>query len=92
MPELDSVFEKTKLNNQDSMRHGGLCSYNAVRNLHTWPQLQSYVDFLKTHIDIYWKELNYDLNRQPQIFEMWANIYKHGSFIDIHNHSPIQLP
>ncbi len=91
MPKLDSVFEQTKLNNQDSMRYDGLCSYNVVRDMHRWPELTPYVDFLNHHLQLYWKELNYDTSRPPSIFEMWANVYKQGSFIDAHNHSPITI-
>lgn len=88
IPKLDSVFEKTKLNNQGSMR-GGLCSYNAVRDLHSWPELSPYIDFLNKHLPIYWKELGY--KKEPVIAEMWANKYSQGSFIDTHNHSPITV-
>lgn len=88
IPRLDSVFEKTKTNNQGSMR-GGLCSYNAVRDLQHWPELKPYIDFLQEHAEIYWKELGY--KKEPKISEMWANKYSPGSFIDIHNHSPIAI-
>lgn len=91
IPKLDAVFEKTRLNNQDSMRNDGLCSYNAVRDLHYWPELEHYIAFLKTHLDIYWKELNYDPSKPPNIVGMWANKYGPGSFIDLHNHSPITI-
>ncbi len=89
--KLPDVFAKTKINNQDSMRNDGLCSYNAVRDMHKWPELTPYVNFLNHHLPIYWKELNYDINRCPSIFEMWANVYNPGSFIDAHNHSPITV-
>lgn len=92
IPKLNDVFEKTKLNNQDSMRNGGLCSYNVVRELHrTIPELSSYISFLKHHLAIYWKELNYDNKKNPFILDVWANTYKTGSFIDMHNHSPIAI-
>ena len=91
IPKLTDVFEKTRLNNQDSMRNKGLCSYNAVRDLQSWSELTHYVSFLKEHLNIYWKELNYDPDRGPGIAEMWANCYEPGSFIDIHNHSPITI-
>lgn len=88
IPKLDSVFEKTKSNNQGSMR-GGLCSYNAVRDLQNWSELKHYIDFLQEHLLIYWKELGY--RKEPKIAEMWANKYTPGSFIDTHNHSPVAV-
>ena len=91
IPKLNPVFEKTKLNNQDSMRNNGLCSYNTVRDLHTWNELSQYTTFLNQHLLTYWNELNYDMKRQPTIFEMWANVYNEGDFIDFHNHSPIAI-
>jgi len=91
LPKLESVFEKTKLNNQDSMRGGGLCSYNAVRDIQHWPELKTFIDWIQPHIELYWKELGYDINRKPVIFEMWANRYDQGAFIDLHNHSPITI-
>lgn len=91
IPKLNEVFEKTKSNNQYSMRYDGLCSYNVVRNLNQWDELQPYMSFLKEHLDIYWKELGYNQRCKPNIVEMWANMYKQGSFIDAHNHSPIAI-
>ena len=88
IPKLEPIFEKTKLNNQGSMR-GGLCSYNVARDLHHWPELKQYVSFLKTHISLYWNELGY--GDTPKITEMWANKYPPHSFIDTHNHSPIPI-
>jgi len=91
LPKLTTVFEKTQLNNQDSMRNNGLCSYNVVRDMHTWIEATPFVTFLKEHLNIYWQELNYDIARNPVIHEMWANRYQQGSFIDMHNHSPITI-
>ena len=88
IPKLEPIFEKTKLNNQGSMR-GGLCSYNVARDLHHWPELKQYVSFLKTHISLYWNELGY--GDTPKITETWANQYPPDSFIDTHNHSPIPI-
>jgi uncharacterized protein (TIGR02466 family) len=90
LPKLESVFNATVSNNQGSMR-GGLCSYNVVRDLHLWPELYPYVNFLNAHLPVYWKELGYNSMIPPKIFEMWANKYTPHSFIDTHNHSPIPI-
>ena len=91
IPKLETVFKETKLNNQFSMRYDSLCSYNVIRNLHLWEELQPYVSFLNHHLEIYWKELRYNPQCRPNVIEMWANEYKYGSFIDAHNHSPIAI-
>jgi uncharacterized protein (TIGR02466 family) len=91
LPLLDSIFEKTKKNNQGSMREEGLCSYNAVRNLHTWPELQPLVKFIEYHYLQYWEKLAYSKEIKPKLIEMWANKYPNGAFIDWHNHSPIAI-
>jgi uncharacterized protein (TIGR02466 family) len=86
---LDDSFEKTLTNNQGSMRNSGLCSYNTSRELHKNIAFSPIVDIINYHVDIFWKELDY--NYSPFIQEMWANKYVSGSFIDIHNHAPIPL-
>jgi len=91
IPKLNEVFNQTKLNNQYSMRNNGLCSYNVVRDLFKWNDMQPYVEFLDQHLNIYWKELGYTSQRKPNIVEMWANVYEKNSFIDTHNHSPITI-
>lgn len=88
-PWLDESYEKTLTNNQGSIRNNGLCSYNASRELHKNTVFSPVVDIINYHVNIYWKELNY--NYVPFIQEMWTNKYPPGSFIDLHNHAPIPL-
>jgi uncharacterized protein (TIGR02466 family) len=88
-PRLDEVWDQTNSNNQGSMRAGGLCSYNAVRDLHNWPETVDFCDFLNQHLEIYWKELDY--HGHPRIIEMWANRYTAGSWIEAHSHSPVVM-
>jgi uncharacterized protein (TIGR02466 family) len=89
--KLIDIFDATTENNQKSMRNNGLCSYNAVRDLHLWPELTSYTDFLTEHVKVYWSELKFDSARSPKILDTWANIYCKDSFIDSHNHSPVAI-
>jgi len=89
--KLDEWLEKTKSNNQESMRNTGLCSYNIKRDMHTWPELKEIVEFIEYHSRIYWKEIGYKDSMKPGIYEMWVNRYPPGSFIDYHNHSPIHM-
>lgn len=91
LPKINSLFDITKENNQTSMRGEGICSYNAKRDLNLDPEFKTIVEFINAHSQQYWKELGYDNSMRPEVYEMWANIYKHGSFIETHNHSPIHL-
>ena len=91
IPLLHEVFEKTKTNNQGSMRGSGLCSYNSVRNLHTWQETKLLSEFIDYHSNQYWKQLGYNKEIVPKLIEMWANKYPRESFIDWHNHSPISI-
>lgn len=81
-------FDKTLLNNQGSMRGNGICSYVDRRDLHLLPEFKTVVDFITDQAIIYWQELNYDTVYTPKIEEMWYNVYKKDSFIDLHNHAP----
>jgi len=80
-------------NNYKSMRDGSLCIYNIVKNLHSYEETLEFRQAIDYHIQIYWKELGYDLKylNNIKLFQMWSNIYKKDSFIDIHNHSPAIL-
>jgi uncharacterized protein (TIGR02466 family) len=84
-------FDKTLENNQGSMRGEGICSYVERRDLHELDIFAPVVKFIQTHVLTYWRELNYDPAYNPKIEEMWYNIYKEGSFIDLHNHAPRTL-
>jgi uncharacterized protein (TIGR02466 family) len=91
LPKLQECYERTTEFNQGSMRGDGLCSYNVMRDLQTWPEMQPLVEFINAHAELYWQALGYDANMRPGVFEMWSNIYKHDSFIDAHTHAPIHL-
>lgn len=73
------------------MRGDGICSYNVKRDLHLDLAFSSLVEFINKHAQLYWKALNYNNAMRPEVYEMWTNIYKHESFIEMHNHSPIHL-
>jgi uncharacterized protein (TIGR02466 family) len=90
IPNLGNIFDRTKDNNQVSMREKGLCSYNEERNLHLSNETTELVNFINHHARIFWKELEYT-GKNINIMEMWANLYPPGSFIDLHNHSPVPL-
>jgi uncharacterized protein (TIGR02466 family) len=91
MPKLNAWFAKTKNDNQGSMRNHGLCSYNVKRDMHTWPELSELVEFINNSAYEYWQSLGYKKDMRPGVYEMWANKYPPGSFIDYHNHSPIHM-
>jgi|688.fasta_scaffold279702_2 uncharacterized protein (TIGR02466 family) len=95
--DLDSIvdnlyniidFESVKSNNQGSMRGEGVCTYVDRRDLHTLPEFEEIKLFIEHHAAIYWKDIGYDAYFKPKVIEMWCNIYKSDSFIDLHNHAP----
>jgi uncharacterized protein (TIGR02466 family) len=88
---LATAYNKAEINNQGSMRGEGLCSYNVVRKLHNHDEFKSLAQFIETHANTYWQDLNYTAHKQPRVFEMWTNVYKKDAFIDTHSHSPIQI-
>jgi len=90
LPQLEPVFEKTKQNNQGSMQQNGLCSYNVARDLHTWPVLHDYTEWLKQEIKECWKYFDY-VEGGDLLYDMWANKYPPGSFIAAHNHAPLTV-
>jgi uncharacterized protein (TIGR02466 family) len=91
LPKLQEVHNKTTEFNQGSMRGNGLCSYNVMRDLHNWPELQPLVKFVNDHAWLYWQALGYDLTQRPGVYEMWSNVYKQDSFIEAHTHAPIHM-
>jgi uncharacterized protein (TIGR02466 family) len=84
-------FENIKNNNQGSMRGEGVCSYVDRRDLHELPQFQKLKSFIENHAKIYWQQLGYNEYYNPKVIEMWCNIYRNESFIDLHNHAPRTL-
>jgi uncharacterized protein (TIGR02466 family) len=91
LPKINLLFDTTKINNQTSMRGEGICSYNIKRDLHLDPTFKILVEFVNEHAQLYWKELGYNQAMRPEVYEMWTNIYKQDSFIEMHNHSPIHM-
>lgn len=91
LPKINSMFVDTKNNNQTSMRGDGICSYNIKRDLNLDPLFKPVADFVNEHSQIYWEALGYDVSMRPEVYEMWTNIYKQDSFIEMHNHSPIHM-
>lgn len=84
--EID--IDNVKKNNQGSMRGDGICSYVDKRDLHMSEQFQPLKKFIEDHAKVYWHEIGYNNYYTPKVIEMWANVYKKDSFIDIHNHAP----
>lgn len=87
-PFIDEFYGLAVQNNQGSMRGEGVCSYVAKRDLHKLDQFKPVVDFIEKHCAIYYKELGYSDAYKVRIEDMWFNVYKQDSFIDIHNHAP----
>jgi uncharacterized protein (TIGR02466 family) len=88
---LEGCWKSAEENNQQHMRGNGVCTYNTARELNNTQELRKIKSFINEHAEIFWKELGYSDKQKPSVFEMWTNRYKTGSFIDMHNHSPIQL-
>ena len=87
---LEQSFDSITCN-QGFMRNNSICTYNEDRELHKWPELKSYADFISNEVNNYWKELGLDSTRPPMLYEMWANKYGKDSYIDEHNHIPIPI-
>jgi uncharacterized protein (TIGR02466 family) len=91
LPMINSNYNHSLENNQGSMRGQGVCSYVSKRDLHKLQEFKKVVDFIETHAKIYHKKLNFSDAYVPKVCEMWFNVYKEGSFIDVHNHAPIDM-
>lgn len=87
LPMLPTALD----NNQSSMRGNGICSYNVLRDLNKLSELKPLIEFINEQAQVYWTALNYDASMRPEVYEMWANIYKQGSFIESHTHAPIHM-
>lgn len=61
------------------------------RDLHLRLKNQEVVEFIKTNIKEYWKELGYNSWTDPKIYHMWANLTPKGGNIIQHNHSPFEI-
>lgn len=90
LPELSSIFEDAKSNNQVSMRNGGICSVNTCNKLQDKFDLTELIEFVTQSVNEYWKALGY-VDANVRVFHAWANKYPPGSYIDNHNHSPSPL-
>lgn len=88
---LTNLPQQIGSHNQSSMRNGGICSYNAVRDLHKLPEFKDLVEFINCHVAEYWVSLGYTQKRKPQVLEMWANFYPNSSYIERHDHSPMPV-
>lgn len=62
-----------------------------LRDLHRRIKHQQVIQFIQTHIQIYWDELGYSKYQKPQIEHMWANLTPKGGNIIHHNHSPFEI-
>jgi uncharacterized protein (TIGR02466 family) len=88
---LASSYAKVQTNNQMSMRGNGLCTYNAYRKLHNHDEFKLLVSLIETHANRYWRALEYAPLQKPKVYEMWTNVYKKDSFIEMHSHSPVTI-
>jgi uncharacterized protein (TIGR02466 family) len=68
----------------------GLEEYE-FRDLHKRLKHQEIVKFINHHIKIYWQELGYIPEMEPDIVHMWANLSPKGGNIIQHNHSPFEI-
>jgi uncharacterized protein (TIGR02466 family) len=86
--KLEKVFEESKINNNEFMRNGTLCSYNSNTNLHLdFPEETSdVVSFVEQCSKAYWKSCGYYDKLEPFVFQMWANSTPTGGYVDSHLH------
>jgi uncharacterized protein (TIGR02466 family) len=88
---INLEYNQSFKNNQGSMRGDGVCSYVSKRDLHKNQEFTQIVQFIEHHAQIYHKKLKYSDAYTPKVCEMWFNVYKKESFIDSHNHAPIDM-
>lgn len=62
-----------------------------IRDLHKKLKHQEVVEFIRTHIKQYSKEMGFHPDFDPDIIHMWANLSPKGGFIIQHNHSPFEI-
>ncbi len=61
------------------------------RDLHRRLPYPELIEFIKHHVNEYWKELKYTSKHQPSIIHMWSNLTPKGGNIIQHNHSPFEI-
>jgi hypothetical protein len=92
---ISEFIEKIKLEyNQKAEDHkhlaasnNSLCYANVLQDLHKWPEMAELVKLIRLHAYRFWKSSGYK-ERFIDISQMWFNVYKKGSFLTMHNHSP----
>lgn len=93
--ELEKLFaDKLSTENitvYDYMRGDSYGASTSGYNLQSNPAFKDFIEFCEHHAKIYWDHLGYDPVRVPKLRLLWANLYKPGSYIDVHDHSPMPL-
>jgi uncharacterized protein (TIGR02466 family) len=81
-----SSIETVQDNNYGFMKGDAVCSYLVHRELHNLPEFAEVAERFTMLATQYCKLMSYSI--KPRIHEMWSNLYKAGSFIEMHNHAP----
>jgi uncharacterized protein (TIGR02466 family) len=90
LPGLEDIFLKAEKNNQRNIKQG-VSSFDIISDLHTQDTYKTLVEFINCHAQVYWKTLGYSTKLNPVIRHMWANRYNSNGYIELHNHSPINI-
>lgn len=90
-PKLVELFEKTKINNVESMYNGTLCTYKTNSLLQTYPETRELIEFAELHANFYWRELKYSPLLEPKVIQVWANETPHSGWVRSHLHGSMPL-
>jgi uncharacterized protein (TIGR02466 family) len=64
---------------------------SSIKKLHLQLKNQELVEFINTHMKIYWDGLGYDARFNPSVYHMWANATGKNDKVLHHNHSPFEI-
>lgn len=92
MPKLLDILTvdlSKEKSNFDPMVNFGTCTYwegEEGKNLHTWPEFQDLLTFIKPHL-LHYCQLNNISKTKFDITGMWANVYYQYALVKPHQHS-----
>lgn len=89
--QLESVFEKTKEDNVESMQNGTLCTYFTNSNIQEFKEAGPLVNFAEEQAKLYWKELRYSNLLEPKVIQIWANATPKNGWIRSHQHGAVPI-
>ena len=92
---ISEFIEKIKLeytqkaleNSHKLSINDSICYVHVLKDLHTYPEMSELVKLIRLHAYRYWKSMGYK-EKFMDISHMWVNVFKKGSYLNMHNHSP----